>query len=86
MASPDFTEALVLRLREEGIHTAIETTGCVGEEVFHRLAPLFDLLLFDVKHYDPEKHRKGTGAGTELIHRNLRWAGDRGLNILPGSL
>ena len=83
MMQPDFAEALILSLRENGIHTAIETTGCVSPEVFHRLAPLFDLLLFDVKHYDPEKHKAGTGAGTEQIHRNLRWAAEQGLDILP---
>ena len=82
MAQPDFTETLVLRLRENGIHTAIETTGSVSPEVFHRLAPLFDLLLFDVKHYDPDQHKTGTGVGTDLIHRNLRWAHDQGLTIL----
>ena len=83
MAQPDFVEALILRLKDRGIHTAIETTGCTSPEVFHRLAPLFDLLLFDVKQYDSEKHKKGTGVGTELIHRNLRWAHEHGLNILP---
>ena len=83
MMQPDFTEALVLRLKENGIHTAIETTGCVSPEVFHRLAPLFDLLLFDVKHYDPDRHQKGTGVGTDLIRKSLRWACDQGLSILP---
>ena len=83
MIQPDFVEALVLCLKEKGIHTAIETTGCVNPEVFHRLAPLFDLLLFDVKQYDSEKHRKGTGTGNELILENLRWAHGQGLNILP---
>ena len=83
MVQPDFVEALILRLKENGIHTAIETTGCVSPEVFHRLAPLFDLLLFDVKQYDSEKHKKGTGVGTELIHKNLRWAHEQGLTVLP---
>lgn len=83
MASPDFAKALVLLLKKEGIHTAIETTGCVSPDIFQRLAPLFDLLLFDVKHYDTEKHREGTGARTDLIHKNLRWAAEQGLNILP---
>ena len=83
MLQPDFAEALVLSLKEQGIHTAVETTGCVDPEVFHRLAPLFDLLLFDVKHYDTEQHRKGTGVGTEVIQKNLRWAQEQGLNILP---
>jgi pyruvate formate lyase activating enzyme len=83
MVQPDFVEALILRLKDKGIHTAIETTGHVSPEIFHRLAPLFDLLLFDVKQYDSEKHKKGTGVGTELIHENLRWAHEHGMNILP---
>ena len=83
MVQPDFVEALILRLKEKGIHTAIETTGCVSPEVFHRLAPLFDLLLFDVKQYDSGKHKMGTGVGNELIVENLRWAHGQGLNVLP---
>ena len=83
MAQPDFAEALVLRLKEQGIHTAIETTGHVSAEVFQRLAPQFDLLLFDVKQAKSEKHKWGTGVGNELILENLRWAHNQGLNVLP---
>lgn len=83
MVQPDFVEALILRLKEKGIHTAIETTGHVKLSVFRRLAPQFDLLLFDVKQADSRKHRQGTGAGNEQIIENLRWAQGRGLNILP---
>ena len=83
MMQPDFVEALLLRLREKGIHTAIETTGCVQPAVFHRLAPQFDLLLFDVKHSDSAKHKEGTGVGNEWIIQNLRWGHKQGLNILP---
>ena len=83
MAQPDFTETLAAALRERGIHTAIETTGCVSEDVFRRLAPLFDVLLFDVKHYDPARHQEGTGVRNERIIKNLAWAKDNGLQILP---
>ena len=83
MVQPDFVEALILRLREKGIHTAIETTGCVSPEIFHRLAPLFDLLLFDVKHYDSGMHQKGTGVGIMQIRKNLQWAHEQGLTVLP---
>ena len=83
MAQPDFVEALVQRLREKGVHTAIETTGCVQAAVFQRLAPQFDLLLFDVKQWDPQKHKEGTGMGNEQILENIRWGQDQGLNILP---
>lgn len=83
MMQPDFAEALVRRLKEKGVHTAIETTGCVPPEVFRRLAPQFDLLLFDVKHWNSARHRAGTGAGNEQIMENLRWGHGQGLNILP---
>ena len=83
MMQPDFVEALILRLKESGVHTAIETTGCVSSQVFRRLAPQFDLLLFDVKHSDSAKHKRGTGVGNEQILENLRWAHGQGLNLLP---
>ena len=83
MSQPDFTETLVLSLREQGIHTAIETTGCVRAETFRRLAPLFDLLLFDVKHYDARRHQEGTGVGNKRILENLAWAYQQGIQILP---
>ncbi len=82
-ASPEYAEALVRALKAEGIRTAAETTGHASPAVFRKLAPLFDLLLFDVKHADPEKHRAGTGVSNELIRANFLWAVSRGLNVLP---
>ena len=83
MAQPEFTEALAKRFRERGIHTAIETTGAVATGVFRRLAVLFDLLLFDIKHFNTESHKIGTGIGNELIAENLLWACAQGMDILP---
>ena len=83
MVQPEFVISLVDMLQEKGIHTAIETTGSVASEVFKKVAPKFDLLLFDVKHYDSEKHRAGTAVGNELIVENLRWAHSQGIEILP---
>ena len=51
--------------------------------MFQRLAPLFDLLLFDVKHHDPVRHREGTGVRNEEILENLAWARQQGLTVLP---
>ena len=31
-----------------------------------------DLVLYDIKHMDPEKHREGTGMNNKLILENLR--------------
>ena len=83
MTQPDFVKELLLRLKEHGIHTAIETTGYAPDSVFQELAPMFDLLLFDVKQYDSLKHKEGTGIGNEQIIKNLRWAIQEGLDVLP---
>ncbi|MDE5759291.1 MAG: radical SAM protein, partial [Allobaculum sp.] len=62
---------------------AMETTGFVSSSIFQELAPLFDLLLFDVKHYNSTIHQAKTGVRNEQIIQNLKWARDQGIDILP---
>lgn len=83
MSQPDFLKELVKELKKHNLHLAIETTGYIPKETFHELAPLFDLLLFDVKHYDTNRHFEGTGVHNEQIINNLKWATHQGLEILP---
>ena len=83
MAQEEFCMELATKLKAKGIHLAAETAGCIAHDTFRSLAPLFDLLLFDVKHCDGEKHREGTGVDNTLIIENLHWVYDTGLNILP---
>lgn len=83
MGQPEFVEALIKALKKEDIHVAIETTGYIPEETFQHLATLFDLLLFDVKHYDSQQHFLKTGVHNELIIKNLTWAFQHGIDILP---
>lgn len=83
MSQPVFVEQLVQKLKKEKIHVAIETTGYIESSTFQKLAPMFNLLLFDVKHYDSHKHFQGTAVYNELIIQNLKWAIDKGIEILP---
>lgn len=83
MSQPDFIKELVQALKKHHIHLAIETTGYIEQSVFHELAPLFDLLLFDIKHYDRQKHFTGTGVYNDLILENFQWAIKHGIKVLP---
>ncbi len=83
MFQPMFLEELVLALKQHRIHLAIETTGYAKPEIFKKLAPMFDLLLFDVKHYDSARHYNGTHVHNELITENLKWAIFQGIQVLP---
>ncbi len=83
LASPEFTSSLIDALHGKKIHVALETTGYAEEDIFREVALKADLLLFDVKHWESEKHKVFTGVGTELIHKNLRTAIENGVQVLP---
>lgn len=57
--------------KTEGIHRVVETSGYASAETFARVLERTDMMLFDVKMADPLMHKKYTGAGNELILRNL---------------
>ena len=78
----DFAVNLLGRLKEEQIHTALETSGFAPMETFIKVSEYADLLLFDIKHFDSKKHREGTGADCEIILENLGEAVKRGMNVL----
>lgn len=73
-------KSLLQRLKEEGIHTAIETNG--AHPKLHELFPLVDFLIVDFKHYDDAQLREATGIGTALIKRNLAKALAQHPNLL----
>ncbi len=63
---------LLTELHRAGIHTCIETNGICA--ALPTLFPVLDLLIMDVKHYDPVRHRLFTGASNELTVANVREA------------
>lgn len=69
---PDFTENLLMAAREEGLHTAIETSNFASTEIIDRIYPYVDLALCDIKHMDSEKHRKYTGVPNEQLLENIK--------------
>lgn len=76
-----FLLALLRACKEQGIPTAVDTSGIAARAAFRRIIPLTDLFLFDIKHLDDEKHRRYTGASNLLILNNLRLIADSGADI-----
>lgn len=77
LMQPEFAVELLRQCRQEGIPTAVETNLCAPWEVLEQLLPYLDLVMADIKHMNPESHRRGTGAGNDRILANLlelnRW-------------
>ena len=68
----DFLEEILRKCKQNDVHTAIDTAGCVPWEYFERILPYTDLFLFDVKCISENLHKEGTGASNRLILNNLQ--------------
>ena len=58
---PEFALELLQALKKEGISTAIETNLHAPWSVYERMLPFLDLVMFDIKIFDEEAHRRWTG-------------------------
>jgi pyruvate formate lyase activating enzyme len=67
-----FTLALLRALKDQGLHTALDTTGCAPWAVVEKTLPFTDLYLLDLKSLDSEAHRTVVGVPNALILENAR--------------
>jgi pyruvate formate lyase activating enzyme len=68
---PSFTYSLMKTGQEHGLHTAVDTCGYTLNDEGLRILEEADLLLYDIKHMDPEAHFKNTGAKNNPVLANL---------------
>lgn len=78
----EFASELLKSLKKENIHTAIETTGFSSKEIFTDFIDNVDLLLYDIKHYNRQKHFEGTNVYNDLIIENLKIAILKGKDVI----
>jgi pyruvate formate lyase activating enzyme len=72
MLQASFLEGFLPLLRGEGIHVTLETCGHFPWTDMERIAPFLDLIYFDLKHMDPDRHAYYTTRGNGLILENFR--------------
>jgi pyruvate formate lyase activating enzyme len=71
LAQPAFLEAILAKCNEREIHAALDTSGCAPVEVIERILPRLQLVLFDLKIMDADRHRRHTGVSNRIILENL---------------
>ena len=72
LCQPEFTLAVLKRCKEEGVHTAVDTTGFVKWEVIEPILPYTDIFLYDIKGIDSDLHKQVIGVPNDLILENAR--------------
>lgn len=73
LCQADFCRELLMALKAEGIHTAVDTCGFVAREALDKVIPYTDLFLYDVKAADEDTHIRCTGQSNRRILENLRY-------------
>jgi len=78
----EFTRELLRRAHEENIDTAIETCGYAPWKRYEQIQPYLNLILYDIKHMDPAKHKQTTGVSNRLILSNLKKLSQSGVPLV----
>ncbi len=77
----DFCAELLKKLKENDIHTAVDTCGYASKDALDRVAPYTDVFLYDLKAYDEDVHMRCTGHSNKHILENLVYLDSIGANI-----
>jgi len=85
----EFVLELFKKSKEAGFHTVLDTTAHCKWEHLEKVLEYVDLILFDIKHMDPERHKEKTGISNEVILENLEKAAKKSkiwlrIPLIPG--
>lgn len=78
----EFSLEILKECRKHGIHTCLETEQHVSPQILKTVYPYVDMVITDIKHMDSQKHREYTGAGNELILRNIAETAKTGMPLI----
>ena len=69
---PGFALKLLRAFKQAGINTGVDTSGQIPWSGLEPVLPYVDFFLWDIKHMDPQQHKRLTGVSNELILSNAR--------------
>lgn len=71
LSQPEFTAEILRMLKEQGIHTAVDTSGFVSRSAMDAVIAYTDVFLYDMKSLDDRLHQQYTGRSNKIILENL---------------
>ena len=82
LAQGDFLLVLLEELKSRDIHTAVDTSGYVPFEILDKVSQKADLILYDLKVMNEQRHTVFTGESNARILENLRRLNENGSNLI----
>jgi pyruvate formate lyase activating enzyme len=81
LLQPRFTAALLRGAKDRGLHTALDTSGFLGDRATDELLAATDLVLLDIKSRDPATYHRVTTGEVAPTLRFARRLSERGMPI-----
>lgn len=81
LMQPEFCAEIFKVMRENGIHTALDTCGYVKRESLQLVLPYTSQVLYDIKAANSKTHERFTGRPNELIIDNLYYIDSQSIPI-----
>ena len=78
----EFTLAVLQACREQGVHTAVETTASYSQKLLAAALPYIDQFLVDIKLWDSDEHLRYTGVRNEQILKNITFIAKHTSNMV----
>lgn len=73
----EFCTEIFKKLKENKIHTALDTSGCIFNDNVKKLLDYTDLVILDIKHTDPLKFKEITGYEIDNTLALLKYANEK---------
>lgn len=71
LGQPDFLLECLRLAKEAGLSTALDTSGATSWDQLERQLPYLDLILYDIKIMDDQKHQRYTGVSNQEVLENF---------------
>ena len=81
LAQAEFLRQCLILARRQGLHTALDTSGYAQKDLVLEMGRLSDLVLYDLKDMDEERHLKNTGVPLAPILENLLALAEAGIPL-----
>lgn len=90
LLQPEFLYEFYSLCKENGIHTALDTSGAIFTQAVQKVYDIVDLVLLDVKSIDPNQHKELTGVRIDNTLQTLNYLEEKNKStwvrhvIVPG--
>jgi pyruvate formate lyase activating enzyme len=79
LSQADFVAELFKQCQDAYIHTCLDTCGYANTDAWQKVLPHTNLILYDIKLFDPASHKKVTGKSNQKILQNLEMVAKSGI-------